>query len=232
MKQVLVIIMNILLVVPLFAQDTTRLKPATGKIVIKVEERTEKMSEGYNHCLSVFIQNAQKKDVDRNFAKYMKGFNAKADQNKGEYFFDNATIKQFGNDPVDVYSITVQKDQGVLMQVFMDLGGAYLNSEDHTPKFDVAKRMIYDFAKQEAKNAVQFQIVESQKILQKKLREQNELVRQDSLLFKKIRSAEQLIRQSEETIKLNEEKQAVKQKEIIEHQKMMDKLKERQAEIE
>jgi len=232
MKRTMLLAANIFFVVPLFAQDTTKRQPSHEKIVISVEEATEKMSQGYNPGLKVFIPDAQKKDVDRDFAKYMKEFNAKGKLNKSEYFFDNATIKQFGNNPVDVYSITTQKDKGTQLEVFFDLGGGYLNSKDDGDKFEIAQRMIHDFAKEEARNAVQNQIAIALKVQQGNMKTSDDLTRQDSLLRRKIRTCQLTIKESEEGLKQNGIKQEAKQKEIEDQQKLLDALKSKEAGIE
>jgi hypothetical protein len=58
----------------------------------------------------------------------MKDYNVKGDAKKNEYFFDNAEIKSFGNNLVDVYSVAEQKAGGVELKMFIDLGGAYVKS--------------------------------------------------------------------------------------------------------
>jgi len=232
MKQSILLAAVIFFTVRLVAQDTTKRQISHEKIVIHVEEATEKMSQGYNTGLKVFITDAEKKDVDRDFAKYMKEFNGKGKQNKNEYFFDNASIKQFGNDPVDVYSISEQKDKGVELEVFFDLGGKYLNSKDDADKFEIAQRMIHDFAKDEARTGVQNQIAVALKVQQGKMRESDEITKQDSTLRRKIRSCQLVIKQSEESLKQNEIKRETKQKEIEDQQKMLDALKSKQAGIE
>ncbi|HYV95660.1 MAG TPA: hypothetical protein VE978_28055 [Chitinophagales bacterium] len=231
MKRTLLFAATFIIAMHLFAQDSTR-HAEPDKIVINVNEATEKMSQGYNHCLTVFIPDVRQKDVEHDFAKYMKQFDTKADQTKGEYFFHNAVIKQLGDDPVDVYSITTQQQKGVQMEVFFNLGGVYLNSKDNTNRFEIAQRMIHDFARQEATIAVQNQIEDAQKVLGEKSREQSDLVRQNASLHKKIKDCEQTIKDSEEGIRQNEKKQTAKQKEIEDQQKVLEALKAKAAGIE
>jgi len=232
MKRTILLAATIFFTMQLFAQDTAKHQPPREKIIISVEEATDKMSQGYNPGLKVFIPDAQEKDVDHDFARYMKDFNTKGKQSKSEYFFDNATIKQFGNNPVDVYSVTTQKDKGVQLEVFFDLGGGYLNSKDHGDKFEIAQRMIHDFAKEEARNAVQNQITAALKLQQGKMKESDDLTRQDSLLRRKIRSCQLVIKDSEAGLKQNGLKQEAKQKEIEDQQKVLDALKAKEAGIE
>ena len=88
------------------------------KIRIEVQESKEKMSLGVNNCLKVYIPDAIKENVDRDLLKYMKNYNSKGDSKKSEYFYDNAEIKAFGNNQVDVYAQTEQKAGGVELKVF------------------------------------------------------------------------------------------------------------------
>jgi septal ring factor EnvC (AmiA/AmiB activator) len=118
------------------------------------------------------------------------------------------------------------------MEVFFNLGGVYLNSKDNTNRFEIAQRMIHDFARQEASIAVQNQIDDAQKVLGVKSREQTDLVRQNASLHKKIKDCEKTIKDSEEGIKQNEKQQTAKQKEIEEQQKVLESLKAKAAGIE
>ena len=93
MKRILLLTALILSALHPDAQDTGKHVISIEKIIIKTDESTEKMSQGYNHCLSVFIPDARQKDVERDFARYMKQFDTKADQTKGEFFFHNALCR-------------------------------------------------------------------------------------------------------------------------------------------
>jgi hypothetical protein len=98
------------------------------------------MSLGVNNCLQVYVPGTKTDELADEFSKFMKNYNAKGSSKKGEYFYDNAEIKQFGNNQVDMYVTTEQKAGGAELNVFFDLGGAYLNSVDHKERYSGRRR--------------------------------------------------------------------------------------------
>lgn len=202
------------------------------KIRIEVQESKEKMSLGVNNCLKVYIPEAAKEDVDRDLLKYMKNYNSKGDSKKTEYFYDNAEIKAFGNNLVDVYAQTEQKAGGVELKVFFDLGGAFLNSSNHPDQYKAAEDIIRKFAREEAVATVGIQIAAAQKLLDVKIKEYDNLVRQDSALSKKIRDSQAIIKQAETDQKAVRVNQDTKKKDMEIQQQQMEGLKSKQAGIE
>ncbi|MEO6167109.1 MAG: hypothetical protein ABIO46_00370 [Chitinophagales bacterium] len=202
------------------------------KIRIDVQESKEKMSLGVNNCLKVYIPEATKEDVDRDLLKYMKNYNSKGDSKKSEYFYDNAEIKAFGNNLVDVYAQTEQKAGGVELKVFFDLGGAFLNSSNDPDKYKAAEEVIGKFARDESVATVGIQIAAAQKQLDVRIKEYDNLVRQDSVLSKKIRDSQAIIKQAETDQKTVRVSQDTKKKEMEIQQQQMEGLKSKQAGIE
>jgi hypothetical protein len=171
--------------------------------------------------------------AERNFAKYMKSYGAKADSKKGEYFFDNVSLKEFGNEVVDVYSITEQKSGGVELKVFFDLGGgAFLNSYDHAAQYKAAEDFVRTFARNEATATVGLEMTNAQKKLDSKIKKYDYLIREDSSLSKKIRNAEALIKQAEIDQKETRVSQQKMMEEIQQEQKNLEFLKAKQTSIE
>ncbi|MCY7410205.1 MAG: hypothetical protein LH473_08020 [Chitinophagales bacterium] len=225
MKQKLLALFSICICITAKAQQAQKIK-------IEVQEVTEKMSQGYNTCLKVFIPGADKKEVERAMLKYMKNFDSKGDSKKDEYFYDNAMIKQFGISTVDVYSVATQQKEGVMLEVYFDLGGRYLNSKNDSANYVIAERMIHDFAKEQTKQAFQNQLADVQRILNSKLGEQSDMEKENDALQKKIRECQSTIKSAEENIVTNENNQVNKKKEIEEHQKLMETLKATEAGVE
>ena len=201
-------------------------------IKIEAEESKEKMSQGVQNCIKVYIPDAKQENVERDFEKFMKTYNAKGDEKKGEYFFDNAEIKSFGNNLVDVYSIAQQKAGGVELLVFFDLGGAFLNSTDHAEKYKEAVSIVKRFGHDEASTVIGLQMVTLQKMLDSKSKEFDNLVKQDSMLSRKIRECIATINQAQADQQINRTSQQTKKKELEDEQLMMQGLKTKQEGIE
>ncbi|MEP7128914.1 MAG: hypothetical protein ABI729_08600, partial [Chitinophagales bacterium] len=201
-------------------------------ISIEVKESKEKMSLGVNNCIKVFIPEATKEDVERDLLKYMKNYNVKGDAKKSEYFFDNAEIKAFGNNLVDMYALIEQKAGGVDLKAFFDLGGAFLSSSGQPEKYKEAEDIVRRFAREEAVAAVGIQIATSQKTLDTRLREYDNLVRQDSAYSKKIHDCQAIIKQAEMDQQANRLIQETKKNDLVTQQQLKDALKSKQAKIE
>jgi hypothetical protein len=217
-----------------FAQEPTETAPvySTEKIRIQVEESREKMSTGVNPGLKVYIPEAKKEDVEKDLVKYMKNYNVKGDAKKSEYFYDNAQIKAFGNNLVDIYSIVEQKAGGVELKIFFDLGGAYMSAANHPSQYKEAEQLVAKFAREEAAAAVGLQIAATQKLVETKMKEYDALVKQDSALSKKVHDCKAIILQAETDQQLNRTSQESKKKEIEDQQIVSEALKAKQAGIE
>lgn len=234
MKNLFITIITLLMTAQvILAQETEQAPPIPAeKIVIEVKESKEKMALGVNNCLRVYIPEAAKEDVERDLLKYMKNYNVKGDARKSEYFFDNAEIKAFGNNLVDVYAQVEQKAGGVDLKVFFDLGGAFVSSSAQPDKYKAAEDIVRRFARDEAVAAVGIQITSAQKVLDTKMRDFDNLVRQDSAYSKKIRDCQAIINQAVIDQKANRLSQDTKKKDLEIQQQMMEALKSKQAGIE
>ncbi len=197
---------------------------------IEVTESNESVGTGSNNALVVVIYDADLETVEKEWKSRVKDFNTeKTTLSKHTLFADNATIKEMGNNTVDIYTNFSEKKDGekktVRMVVGFDLGGAYLSSSQHKDKFEVAKKIIKDFAVKMTKEAVEEQVKiankaldklnDKQKDLEKGKKEMEENIVDDK---EKIKKAEEDIKKNEENIKTNE-KQQEEQKKLIEAQK-------------
>lgn len=234
MKQLLMVFATLLMTVRIvLAQETDKAAAApVEKIVIEVKESKERMSLGVNNCLQVYIPGASKEDVERDLLKYMKNYNVKGDARKSEYFFDNAEIKVFGNNLVDVYAQVEQKAGGVDLKVFFDLGGAFISSAGQPDKYKSAESIVRKFARDEAVAAVGIEITAAQRVLDAKMRDFDNLVRQDSAYSKKIRDCQLIINQAMIDQKANRLSQDTKKEELELEQQMIEGLKSKQAGID
>src|SRR5688572_1623336 len=115
---------------------------------VKVKSGNEKFSNGNHDCLTTFVYEG---DKDKAMSKWKSKLNDFKDEKvkwKGdEIFGDNILIKDWGNNPVDIYShFEEDKDKKIVtMHVAVDLGGAYLTSSDKE-KYKYIEKMMKDFA--------------------------------------------------------------------------------------
>ena len=115
----------------------------------------------------------------------MKSYKGKVGSSKGEIFCDNAVMTQISDNTIDVYAKIKKVNEGTLLTVFFDLGGAYLNAGDNGYKS--AEKIVYEFAVSAAKDAVDKEIKVEQKALVKLENAQEKLEREKETLEKNIK---------------------------------------------
>jgi len=186
---------------------------------INVKSGSEKFSSGKQNCLVTTIYSNNKDDVQSEWKSFLKDFkNEKVKSNGNEVFGDNVLIKDWGNNPVDVYATFDEnkKDQTVEMHVAFDLGGAYIKSSDD--RYNSAEKMVKEFAIKMTKIPLEKKVKDNEKALGKLEDNQKDLEKENKNLKSDIESYKEKIKKAEEDIKKNEENQ-VKKKAEIETQK-------------
>ncbi|PKP02613.1 MAG: hypothetical protein CVU11_11245 [Bacteroidetes bacterium HGW-Bacteroidetes-6] len=168
----------------------------------KVTESTEKIGNGKNNCLVVNIAEANADDIIKEWKDKMKGFGAKV-SGKSEMMADDATILAISSNTIDVYSVTEQKDGYVKFMVAFDLGGAYLNSKEHTSGYKAAEKMIYDFAIAMAKDAVNKQLNAQKEMVSKTEKNIKDLEKENEKLAKDIEDYKKRIEDAEKKTEEN-----------------------------
>jgi hypothetical protein len=114
----------------------------------------------YNNSMSTVM------DKWKSFLKSYKNEKIKADKS-GEIFGDNVLIKDWGNNPVDIYARFEENkaDQSVKLMVAFDLGGAYLTSSGDAAKYSSAEGLVKNFAIETTKAPVADKKKDAEKVL-------------------------------------------------------------------
>lgn len=125
---------------------------------IDVKETDESFSTGRHEALSTVVYQRDQSDVAKAWKSFLKDQKAeKVNDGKKEMFADNVVFADLGNNPVDVYTVFKEdkaKKQVILVAAY-DLGGAYLNSKDHSDKQKAIKKLMRDFAYNQSKQGLQ-----------------------------------------------------------------------------
>jgi len=159
-----------------------------------------------------------------NFLKDFKNEKVKSDN--GEIFGDNILIKDWGNNPVDVYT-TFEEDKTaktVTMHVAFDLGGAYLSGSDGD-KHKSAQKMIKDFAVKTTKESMGDKVKELEKVLGKLEDNQKDLEKANKNSKSDIEDYKTKIKKAEDDIVKNEADQTKKKAEIEAQKKVVEEAK-------
>jgi len=195
---------------------------------IDVREGSEKFSTGSQNALTTTIFENNKDAVESKWKSLLKDFkNEKVKEQKGELFGDNIVIKDWGNDPVDIYTTFEEdkKTKTVTMHVAFDLGGAYLSSSSQKDKYKFAEKMVKDFAIKMTKEPMEEKVKDAEKALNKLEDNQKDLEKENKNLKSDIESYKEKIKKAEEDIKKNEQNQSKKKSEIEVQKKAVEESK-------
>ncbi len=194
---------------------------------ITVKDGSEKFSSGSHNAYTTTIYETSKDDVESKWKSYLKDFkNEKVKNDNGEIFGDNIVIKDWGNNPVDVYT-TFQEDKTaktVTMHVAFDLGGAYLTSSDGD-KHKSAEKMIKDFAIKTTKESMGDKLKDLEKVLGKLEDNQKDLEKDNKNSKSDIEDYKAKIKKAEDDITKNEADQTKKKAEIATQKTVVDNAK-------
>ncbi len=145
MKKIIPFILALSFSVNLFAQK------------IEVKQVQEKMSQGRQYGLQVFVPRVDDKDLSKAWKKWTRDRDVKTSSKKSVYFTDDILLTGISENTVDLYTTFDKKKLGVVMTVYFDLGGAFLNHGMHPDQYDQAASLIRDFAVEQSRAA--FEVV-------------------------------------------------------------------------
>ncbi|MDF2438782.1 MAG: laminin subunit beta [Bacteroidota bacterium] len=166
---------------------------------IKVKESSENIGGGSHNALTVTLSEISPSDAEDAFRSYMKKYDGKRSSKDGAIFVDHATIKEMGNNTIDIYGKAQGKkgDPQITFVVAFDLGGAFLNSGEHKSQYKIAEDIVKEFAVKATKDAIEEKLKAAQKIQsgfeddQKSLEKDNKKLNDDIADYKaKITKAE------------------------------------------
>jgi chromosome segregation ATPase len=145
---------------------------------ISVKESNEKFSSGFQNAVTTTIFENNLNDVLSEWKKVLRDFkNEKVKDDNNEVFGDNIIIKDWGNNPVDIYTKFEENKSAktVKMMVAVDLGGAYLTSSADKSKYNFIEKLVKDFAVKQTKAPLEEAVKDAEKLLAKKEDQQKDL---------------------------------------------------------
>lgn len=194
---------------------------------ISVKDGSEKFSNGSHNAYTATIYETTKDEAMSKFKSLLKDFkNEKVKTDNGEVFGDNIVIKDWGNNPVDIYA-TFEEDKAtktVIIHVAFDLGGAYLTGSDGD-KHSFAKKMVKDFAVKTTKESMGDKVKDLEKVLGKLEDNQKDLEKDNKNYKSDIEDYKAKIKKAEENISKNESDQVKKKSEIEAQKKVVEEAK-------
>jgi len=198
---------------------------ATAQSKIEIKEQTEDIGGGNHNALVVKIFQSKEDDVFKEWKSIMKDFDAKVSMKKKEMFADNAIIKDMSQNAIDVYARAESNAEGdIIFVVGFDLGGAYMTSGQHPREYKEAKKMVLNLAKDLSEKGLKNRVKAEEKIMLGFTKQKDFITKENETLTRDIEIYKEKIIKAEEKIKLNQDNLLLKDKEILDQQKILDQM--------
>ncbi len=170
----------------------------------QIQEVPKSMSLGVNNALVLDLPGVRESFVEKLWKKYIKPVGGKTKRNRSEWFTDDGKLAGIGgSNTIDVYMSIEELGPDLAMIVWFDLGGAFLNSEEHENRYVEAEKYLMRFALFVAKEKTQLQLEEKEKEMSKLESLIKRLERDNERYHRDIEVAKEKIRLSEANIETN-----------------------------
>lgn len=196
----------------------------------KVETQKSTMSLGPQTSYYVSVQGADGDLLEDTWKDYVKEFGKSKNNKKAkEYITEMAKVALInGTSPLTLYAQHTEGKGEATTRLWVDLGGAFANPEDHKAQSAGIETFMYDFWIVARKKAISRELAAEEKRLENFNKELKKLENKNQDYHNDIEKAKQKIVEAEKNIETNVVDQANKKKEIETQQKtvqmVVDKL--------
>jgi hypothetical protein len=191
-----------------------------------VVERKVSMSLGAQNSYSVDVEGGNKKILEDVFKKMVKEYGKLQENKKAREFFMIAgkAGRINGSSPVDIYA-KFEEGKGMATTYFwVDLGGAFVNSQEHQKQSDGIKTFMKDYYIECRRVVVQEELEDEEKNLQKLEKELSKLMKKNEDYHEDIEKAKEKIKEAEKNIEQNVVEQENKTKEIAGQKNVVEEV--------
>lgn len=197
---------------------------------VKTDEKSVSFNNGSHNAIVVTIPYASKDVVDKELKSEMKDWGGKFESSKGEYMAMQTTMKAMGDKHFDGYAKVIENGDQIQVAFAVDLGGAYLNSSEHSAQFKVIKEKAQKFGLKAANEGVAVELALEAKVLKDMEKEKSDLEKSIESSKKDIEDYKKKITEAEQKIKDNESALSKKSEEIsTQNGKISDVEKKKKA---
>ena len=200
----------------------------------QVSEGAKKMTLGDQSGLHVIIKKTEAEDIEEAWIKYIKDYKGKTKKNKktGEVFSDNAEIEAISANSIDIYTTTVQNGEDTELSVWFNLGGAFLNSNQHAVGYAEAVKLLEDFVLANSAASLEEMVSVEEKQLKKLEGEMKDLKKEKENYEEEIAKCEKKIEESKKGIEQNAVSQREKTTEMETQKQTIERLRSKLQEIQ
>ena len=190
------------------------------------------MSKGQNTGFEIPLQDAKPEDTINSFKKFISKYKGKfvsPSKKSPEGFIDNALIKEVSANTVDMYFTSQATEYGSKLIVFVDLGGAFLGSQNQAMGFGAMQNILKEFARQQAVTVSEEQVKVEEKALKVLESDLKKLNDEKADYIKDIEKAKALIAQREQDLVNNATNQGTKTQQIEIQKTILQTVRDKRA---
>ncbi|MFT4601324.1 MAG: hypothetical protein ACI857_001504 [Arenicella sp.] len=171
--------------------------------------------EGGKNGFEIEIPYADKKTTEKELKDLFKSWKGNYSEKKGIMKSDDCKNKSMGENTFDVFGTVVENgEDGSKALVAVDLGGAYLNSSEHSSQFKVMESILKIWGIKTATIYVSDMEKAEEKILTDKQKELDDLTKDQEKMEKEIEDYKKKIEDNEKAIETSKKDQEAKKEEI------------------
>jgi hypothetical protein len=198
-----------------------------GAALSSVREGERVMSQGSKNALTVDLPKTTLKEAEKLWKDYAKQFkgDTKKDKKTDEWLTDNAMIAAIGGaNTIDMYTKFSESGDITTVGLWIDLGGAYVDSKAFADKYAEAEKILQNFALTVAREQTKKQLSDQQDDLKKMEKAEKKLEDKNADLLKDIENWKKKIIQAEADIQTNLKQQEEQKAKIEGQKKLVDEI--------
>ena len=198
-----------------------------GAALSSVREGERVMSQGSKNALTVDLPKTTLKEAEKLWKDYAKQFkgDTKKDKKTDEWLTDNAMIAAIGGaNTIDMYTKFSESGDITTVGLWIDLGGAYVDSKAFADKYAEAEKILQNFALTVVREQTKKQLSDQQDDLKKMEKAEKKLEDKNADLLKDIENWKKKIIQAETDIQTNLKQQEEQKAKIEGQKKLVDEI--------
>ena len=191
---------------------------------VKVDEKSVNIAGTSKNGFYISIPYGNYKQIENALKEELKDWKGKYSTPSGYIFVDDCKMKDMGDNTFDVYAIIEENKEGggANVSLAIDLGGAYLNSGEHSGQFGVMKTRLHNFGVKAAKSVIDEEIKLEEDALKARQKELADFEADQAKKEQEIEDYKKKITDNEKAIEESKKNQETKKTEISEQQKKVD----------
>lgn len=181
---------------------------------VSISEENTNFNIGSKNSLVVNIPYGSLEVIEKAVKSELKEWGGKYNSTKGEFTTMQAKLKEMGNKPFDVYAKIITSGDILKVAFTIDLGGAFMTSNQHGAQFKEMKEIVKRFAIKTAQECVDEDLKTENKKLEGLQKDQKDLEKEKESLLNSIDDYRKKISEAEKNIEKNMTNQSNKKTEI------------------